>query len=359
MKFATLALLCLSYTLFGAVNLDRPLLAQSSQPNQTSLPPFYAGQLPANSQVKPPVVEAQHTEPAESARSNAAQIYDGLPRPSAARPADRVEPRRDQPSTARGGDTGNRRDQRERGNEQDPTAKVQEDRVQKEKDSKDKESKDEDEDEDDLLEHIRAMDRVLESSPVQRILSLMAENMELKSQMRIREAESKMQLEMMEQRLEQMRDSQRRPEASQPDSPRPRDNFGSPAVPVERDSLAPNTRGRDGNQAQPKPQEPSDHPRPNFPPLPPQFAQELRLAEQARRESEGRARDLQAQLSELQRRMEQMHNSQQRTQKLHEQNQELRMELSRRDKAAREAIKDAQTPRANAETKKKKDSNDD
>jgi hypothetical protein len=307
MKYLTLALLCFAHTLVGAVHLHRPLRAQGDSPLPSALPPFYAGQLPANSRVTPPVVVAQFTEPAQSARPVDAQVYDGLPRPSADRPTDSTEIRREQPSNARAGDQVGRRKQPEIHKEQGPIPQKQEDEKSKDKEPKKEGSKqikdahaNQHAEEDALLEHIRALDRLLESSTVQRIMNLMSENMELKAQMRIREAEFKMQLEMMEQRLNQSRDSERRADEAQRDSLRPRENPTPPAVPSERDR--------------------------------------------------------QTQLNELQRRMEQIHkNHQQRTQELLEQNQELRLELSRREKAAREANKDAQAARVKEETKKKLD----
>jgi len=309
MKYPTLALLCFAHTLVGAVHLDRPLRAQGDRPLQSALPPFYAGQLPANSRVTPPVVVAQFTEPAQSARPIDAQVYDGLPRPSADRPTDRVERPREQPGNAQADAPTGRRDQPEINKERGPAPQKQGDEKSKDKDPKKEGTKqikdahvNQHAEEDALLDHIRVLDRLLESSTLQRLLNLMSENMELKAQMRIREAEFKMQLEMMEQRLNQARDSERRADEAQRDSLRPRENPTPPAVPGERER--------------------------------------------------------QTQLNELQRRMEQIHkNHQQRVQELLEQNQELRLELSRREKAAREAIKDAQAARLKEETQKKKAAN--
>ncbi len=77
------------------------------------------------------------------------------------------------------------------------------------------------EEEDELQEHVEALDRLLESSTLQRILSLMAENVEMRAEMRVQQIEHKMQLQLMEIKLDRAQAQTQRAEEPTAASPRP------------------------------------------------------------------------------------------------------------------------------------------
>ena len=189
------------------------------------LPAFYSGQtaaprlvdLPTHAQeatrrqtqgARPKIATVQFTPPS-AAPSSPSEIYDGLPK----NPTDL--PRRSR-LAARPAEQADRGDDSAKQQVRYPDDDAEEDDGEDEDDAEEDSDEDEDEEGDErqgkqrgveaLADGLQTLDRLLNSPVLQRVLKLTAENLELQAELRVMRAETRMQLELMEIKLQQAKE---------------------------------------------------------------------------------------------------------------------------------------------------------